>query len=48
MDEEKALEVMKTPSFSITLDLKSGKKSSFVVTSDITFDYLKINAHYRT
>lgn len=48
MDEAKALEVMKTPSFSITLDLKSGKKSSFVVTSDITFEYLKINAHYRT
>lgn len=48
MDEEKALAIMKTPSFSITLDLKSGKKSSFVVTSDITFDYLKINAHYRT
>jgi len=48
MDEVKALEIMKTPKFSITLDLKTGKRSSFVITSDITYDYLKINAHYRT
>jgi glutamate N-acetyltransferase/amino-acid N-acetyltransferase len=48
MDEAKALEIMKTPVFSITLDLKTGNKSSFVITSDITNDYLKINAHYRT
>jgi glutamate N-acetyltransferase / amino-acid N-acetyltransferase len=48
MDEARALEIMKTPKFSITLDLKTGKKSSFVITSDITYDYLKINAHYRT
>lgn len=48
MDEAKALEVMKTPKFTITLDLKTGKRSSFVITSDITYDYLKINAHYRT
>jgi len=48
MDEARALEVMKMPEFSITLDLKTGKKASFVITSDITYDYLKINAHYRT
>ena len=48
MDEAKAIEIMKTPKFSITLDLKTGKKGSFVITSDITYDYLKINAHYRT
>ncbi len=48
MDEAGAQEVMKQPKFSITLDLKTGKRSSFVVTSDITYDYLKINAHYRT
>jgi glutamate N-acetyltransferase/amino-acid N-acetyltransferase len=48
MDEAKALEIMKTPKFTITLDLKTGKKASFVITSDITYDYLKINAHYRT
>jgi len=48
MDEAKALEIMKTPKFSITLDLKTGKRASFVITSDITYDYLKINAHYRT
>ena len=48
MDEANALEIMKTPVFSITLDLKTGNKSSFVIASDITNDYLKINAHYRT
>ena len=48
MDEAKALDVMKSPNFSITLDLKTGKRSSFVITSDITYEYLKINAHYRT
>jgi len=48
MDEARALEIMKTPKFSITLDLKTGKRASFVITSDITYDYLKINAHYRT
>lgn len=48
MDEKKAERVMKKPEFTITLDLKSGKASSFVITSDITFEYLKINAHYRT
>ncbi|MGH7901652.1 MAG: bifunctional glutamate N-acetyltransferase/amino-acid acetyltransferase ArgJ [Thermodesulfobacteriota bacterium] len=40
--------VMKSPNFTITLDLKNGKASSFVITSDITMDYLKLNSHYRT
>ncbi|MEQ9618484.1 MAG: bifunctional glutamate N-acetyltransferase/amino-acid acetyltransferase ArgJ [Deltaproteobacteria bacterium] len=48
MDEKKAERVMKKPEFTITLDLKSGRASSFVITSDITFEYLKINAQYRT
>ena len=48
MNEARAHEIMKTPEFSITLDLKTGKKASFVITSDITYDYLKINSHYRT
>jgi glutamate N-acetyltransferase/amino-acid N-acetyltransferase len=48
MDESKVNHILKQPSFPITLDLKSGKSSSFVIASDITIDYLKLNAQYRT
>jgi glutamate N-acetyltransferase/amino-acid N-acetyltransferase len=48
MDESKVNHILKRPSFSITLDFKSGKSSSFVIASDITMDYLRLNAHYRT
>jgi len=48
MNEKKAQSVLKKPKFEITLNIKSGKASSFVIASDITFDYIKINAQYRT
>ncbi|HEY7536045.1 MAG TPA: bifunctional glutamate N-acetyltransferase/amino-acid acetyltransferase ArgJ [Thermodesulfobacteriota bacterium] len=48
MDESKVNHILKQPSFPITLDLKNGKFSSFVIASDITIDYLKLNAQYRT
>ncbi|HSE84361.1 MAG TPA: bifunctional glutamate N-acetyltransferase/amino-acid acetyltransferase ArgJ [Thermodesulfobacteriota bacterium] len=48
MDERQVNHILKQPSFPITLDLKSGKSSHFVIASDITMDYLKLNAHYRT
>ncbi len=48
MDEDKINHVIKNPSFTITLDLKNGKSSYFVIASDITMDYLKLNAQYRT
>jgi glutamate N-acetyltransferase/amino-acid N-acetyltransferase len=48
MDEKEVNHVLKEPNFPITLDLKGGKSSHFVIASDITMDYLKINAHYRT
>jgi len=48
IDEKKAQKIMKQPGFTVTLDLKTGKASSFILASDITFEYLKINAHYRT
>jgi glutamate N-acetyltransferase/amino-acid N-acetyltransferase len=48
MDESKVNHILKQPSFPITLDLNSGKSSSFVIASDITIDYLKLNAQYRT
>ncbi len=48
LDEAKAQEILKQPKFTVTLDLKTGKASAFILASDITFEYLKINAHYRT
>lgn len=48
INEKKAQGVLKKPKFEVTLDIKSGKASSFVIASDLTFDYIKINAHYRT
>ena len=48
MNEKKAQSVLKKPNFTVTLNLKSGKASSFVIASDITFEYVKINSHYRT
>ncbi len=48
MDESKVNHILKSPSFTITLDLKGGKSSYFVIASDITMDYLKLNASYRT
>jgi glutamate N-acetyltransferase/amino-acid N-acetyltransferase len=48
MNEKKAQSILKKPKFEITLNIKSGKASSFVIASDITFEYVKINAHYRT
>ncbi len=47
-NEKRASSIMKNSGFSVTLDLKEGKGRSFVVTSDTTVDYVKINAHYRT
>jgi len=48
MDEKKAQRVLKKPKFEVTLNIKSGKASSFVIASDITFEYVKINSYYRT
>jgi glutamate N-acetyltransferase/amino-acid N-acetyltransferase len=48
MDRNKFQHVIKQPNFSVTLDIKSGKASFFVIASDITMEYLKLNAHYRT
>ncbi len=37
---------MLSPEISITLDLGIGKKDFFIWTSDLSCDYVKINAHY--
>ena len=48
MNEAKAKNILKKPKFEITLNIKSGKASSFVIASDLTYEYIKINADYRT
>ncbi len=39
---------MKEPEFGLTIDLKLGKASARIVTCDLSFDYVKINAEYTT
>jgi glutamate N-acetyltransferase/amino-acid N-acetyltransferase len=46
--EAKATEVLKTPEFTVTVDLKQGSGQSYYYTSDLTYDYVKINADYRS
>jgi glutamate N-acetyltransferase/amino-acid N-acetyltransferase len=46
--EEKATQVLKTPEFTVTIDLHLGRGESVYFTSDLTYDYVKINAAYRT
>jgi glutamate N-acetyltransferase/amino-acid N-acetyltransferase len=46
--EAKATEVLKTPEFTVSIDLKQGGGRAYYYTSDLTYDYVKINADYRS
>jgi glutamate N-acetyltransferase/amino-acid N-acetyltransferase len=46
--EERANAVLKQPEFSLTVHLGQGRASVTVWTSDLTVDYVKINASYRS
>ena len=46
--EARASEVLKKPEFTVTVDLTLGEGSAYYYTSDLTYDYVKINADYRT
>ncbi|MFA5516727.1 MAG: bifunctional glutamate N-acetyltransferase/amino-acid acetyltransferase ArgJ [Desulfuromonadales bacterium] len=46
--EEKATAILKTPEFTVTVDLRQGDGEAFYYTSDLTYDYVQINAAYRT
>ncbi len=46
--ERVAAEVMRRPEYRIRIDLGSGSASWWVLTCDLTVDYIKINADYRT
>jgi glutamate N-acetyltransferase / amino-acid N-acetyltransferase len=46
--EKRAAEIMKNREFDITIDLKGGNSTFTVLTSDLSLDYIKINADYRS
>lgn len=48
IQEAKASEVLKKPEFTVTVDLGLGEGRAYYYTSDLTYDYVKINADYRT
>jgi len=46
--EEQGVAAMKKPEFTVRAVLHRGKASATVWTCDLSFDYVKINAEYRT
>ena len=46
--EEKAGQVLRNKSFRVTVDLHQGKSQFSVFTTDLSLDYVKINASYRS
>lgn len=46
--EEKAAEVIKKESFKVTINLHQGKSFFSLLTTDLSLDYVKINASYRS
>ena len=46
--ETKALKAMKAKEFMLSINLKRGKITSTVLTTDLSYEYIKINAEYRT
>ncbi len=47
-NEKRAAAVMKQPEFSITVDLRGGKGTAHVVTSDLSTGYVHFNSAYST
>ena len=46
--EAQASEVLKKKEFTVTIDLRDGMEAAEVFTCDFSYDYVKINADYRT
>jgi glutamate N-acetyltransferase/amino-acid N-acetyltransferase len=46
--EAEATEVLKLDEFSVTIDLQQGAAEACYYTSDLGFEYIKVNANYRT
>lgn len=47
-DEEVATSILSAPRVSMQIDIKSGNKSATAWGCDLTYDYVKINADYRS
>ncbi len=47
-DEAEASEVLKLDEFTVTVNLNQGSGEASYYTSDLTYEYVKINADYRT
>jgi len=47
-DENQARQVMSKPEFTVRVDLGNGDASAFIWTCDLTHDYVRINADYRS
>jgi glutamate N-acetyltransferase/amino-acid N-acetyltransferase len=46
--ETKATKVLKQKNFIVTIDLKKGRETAEIYTCDLSLDYIKINADYRS
>ncbi len=46
--EEKASQVLQQKKFTVSVNLRDGSESAEVFTTDLTYDYVKINADYRS
>ena len=46
--DKKAIEAMKSKEFNLSIDLKRGKEVETILTTDLSYEYVKINAEYRT
>jgi glutamate N-acetyltransferase/amino-acid N-acetyltransferase len=46
--EARATEILKQNTFAVTVDLKTGQGAGEIYTSDLSIDYIKINADYRS
>ncbi|ADH86353.1 bifunctional glutamate N-acetyltransferase/amino-acid acetyltransferase ArgJ [Desulfurivibrio alkaliphilus] len=46
--EARATEVLRRPEFTLTIKLKAGPAAAHYLTCDLSLDYVKINADYRT
>lgn len=46
--EKRASQILKKNSFKVTIDLHQGKDQFSVLTTDLSIDYVKINASYRS
>lgn len=47
-NEQRLSEIMSLPSIKLRVDLGTGEKRFRLYTSDLTYEYVKINAHYHT